>query len=88
MTKQELNRDVKRLFKNYYEASKVNPSNEYWEWIEKTVKPELKRLYYADTNFSALTLTSLKMMLRLNVSLRVIPFHHFGLSIDTDLTKW
>ncbi len=80
----KLNRDIKHLFKNYYSANKNDPTKEYWDWIEATVKPELKRLYYANTDFSLLSVNSLKMLIRLNLSLRVIPFHHFGLSIETN----
>jgi len=35
-------------------------------------------LYYADRNFDVLNVTTLKMMISLNNSLRVVAFHVFG----------
>lgn len=85
MTKQELNRDIKRLWKQYnqYKAKNgSNATNEYFAYIDENIKPELKRLYYADTSMKSLNADSLRYLIRLNLSLIVIPFHHFGLSID------
>lgn len=70
MTKQELNRDVKRL------------ANKHIEMQEQDVIKEFKRLYYADSNFEYMNLNSLKMMLRLNLRYRVIALHIFGININ------
>ena len=70
MTKQELNRDVKRL------------ANKHIEMQEQDVIKEFKRLYYADSNFECMNLNSVKMMLRLNLRYRVIALHIFGININ------
>lgn len=70
MTKQELNRDVKRL------------ANKHIEMQEQDVIKEFKRLYYADSNFEYMNLNSVKMMLRLNLRYRVIALHFFGININ------
>jgi len=82
MTTKELNRDIKRLYKNYMAKRQGEATDQYYKWVESEVKPELKRLYYADNTFNSLNADSLKMLLRLNLCLRVIPFHQFGLFID------
>jgi len=81
MTTQELNRDIKRLFNKYKTNSGGQATNEYFDWLEKEIKPELKRLYNADNTFNSLTADNIKRLIRLNLSLRVIPFHQFGLFI-------
>lgn len=70
MTKQELNRDVKRL------------ANKHTNMNEADLNKEFKRLYYADSNFEYMNLNSLKMMLRLNLRYRFVPLHQFGLMIN------
>lgn len=82
MTKQELNRDIKRLFNKYAAKRGGEATNEYFKWVDDEIKPELKRLYYADTSLKSLTADNLRRLLRLNLSLRVIEFHNFGLHID------
>jgi len=82
MTAQELNRDVKRLWNQYKANCGGDATDEHFKWIETAVKPEIKRLYYADTTLNSLNANSLKMLLRLNLLFRVIPFHHFGLYIN------
>lgn len=82
MTKNDLNRDIKRLFNQYKANSGGEATSEYFKWIDTVVKPELKRLYHADTTLNSLNATSLKMLIRLNLLLRVIPFHQFGLYIN------
>ena len=84
MTNQELNRDIKRLYKAYKSKVSENTSNwthEDWrkyENQENAFKKEFQRLYYADRNFDVLNATTLKMMISLNNSLRVVAFHVFG----------
>lgn len=82
MTKQELNRDVKRLFNRYKANSGGEATDQYFDWLEKEVKPELRRLYDADNTFNSLTADNIKRIIRLNLLLRVIPFHQFGLYIN------
>lgn len=85
MTNQELNRDIKRLFVKYTNSRKSedtsNWSQKDWDNYEKQeleFKTEFKRLYYADSNFTALNKNSLLMMLSMNNTLRAITFHVFG----------
>ena len=45
---------------------------------------EFKRLYFADKEFEAMNKESIKIMFRLNLRYRIIPFHAFGLFINID----
>ncbi len=81
MTKQELNRDIKRLSSEIYRLS-FGDNTDYFSYIENEGKKEFTRLYYANKDFSGLNLQSIKIMLRLNVKHRFIPFHQFGLFIE------
>ena len=81
MTKQELNRDIKRLANEIYRMS-FEPQKKYFEYLEKTAAKEYKRLYNADSNFEYMNLLSVKIMLRLNVSHKFVPLHNFGLHIE------
>jgi len=75
MTKQELNRDCKRLIKDYLKAVK---SANYYEILESTILPEFKRIYGADPEAEYLSFDNFKALLRLNLILRVFPLHSFG----------
>lgn len=84
MTKQELNAAVKRVANKYKnnspkEGEDLDP---YFKWVENEIKPEVLRLYRADTTLQSLTADNLRRLLRLNVLLRVIPFHQFGLHVE------
>lgn len=81
MTKQELNRDIKRLHKAIANKSS-NPDGEYYKYIETTAKNEFTRLYHAADNFEALTKQSILIMFRLNLRHRFVAFHNFGLTIN------
>ena len=74
MTKQELNRDIKRLLKMEATDKDGNLSKEF--------KAEYTRLFYADNEFEWTSAKSIKIMLRLNVKHRIIPLHRFGLMIE------
>jgi hypothetical protein len=79
------NRDIKIMVKKYLSLkNSTNDLTEYFNRIESEIKPEYKRLYNADSNFQYATLTSIKMMIRLNLSLRIIPFHQFAINIDLE----
>jgi hypothetical protein len=82
MTKQELNRDVKRLLKKAKAITKGLQNSEYYDAIEKEVKPEFFRLYRADTKFEYMNKESILIMLRLNLRHRFEPLHMFGIYID------
>ena len=81
MTKQELNRDIKRLANEIYRMS-FEPQKEYFEYLDKIASKEFKRLYCADSSMEYMNLLSVKIMLRLNVSHKFIPLHNFGLHIE------
>jgi len=82
MTKQELNRDIKRLAKELYGARFLKGDEDYHNYIENIAKPEFMRLYSADVTFEYMNLNSVKLMLRLNINHQFIAFHRFGLMID------
>lgn len=81
MTKQELNRDVKRLLKQFNEAKKLS-NNLYFEAIEKTIKPEFLRLYGADKDITYMNFESFKILYRMNLTLRFIPLHQFAIQLE------
>lgn len=85
MTKQQLNAAVKKLT-NDYKAHAATAKDKipagYFEHIDNVIKPEFKRLYGADNSLKSFTADNLRRMIRLNVKLRAIPFHQFGLMID------
>lgn len=72
MTAKELNRDIKRLAKDFNTDKAQLPE------FEK----EFKRLYWADDKFEYANLFSLKAMLRINSRHRFIALHQFGLNIN------
>lgn len=79
MTKQELNRDIKRLF-NKIQSLQLNyqyDPNTYINFIEGEGKKEYLRLYYADRTTEYLTKNSLVTMMTLNRSHRFVQFHVF-----------
>lgn len=85
MTNQELNRDIKRLSADYKALGiKYNnsPDPAYYDTVEKKIKPEFKRLYGADDSMSAMNVQSIRIMIRLNILLRIVPFHSFGININ------
>lgn len=74
MTNQELNRDIKRLGKQF--------DTEKTEKQLQDFEKEFKRLYYADNSFKALNKDSILIMLRTNLRYRFIALHSFGLNIE------
>lgn len=72
MTKAELNRDIKKLYKNSTSRN-INLDD-----FEK----EYKRLYYADEMAKDLTFLSLKIMMDLNRKYHIIPPNQFYIYID------
>ena len=74
MTNQELNRDIKRLFKNHFESKENGLTEEGTK--------EFIRLYHADSSFESLTANNIKRLLRFNLRHRLIQLHSFGLMID------
>ena len=83
MTKQELNRDIKRLWKKYKSCKGGNTTN--WtnaDWNTHTVQQreisaEVKRLYYADPSFESLTKQSILYLMAVNSTIRAIEPHRF-----------
>lgn len=91
MTKQELNRDIKRLEKAIFKKSqiidKTGSNDEYFKFISEVATPEFTRLFRADDEMEAMTKESIKIMLRLNLRHRFVPFHCFGICIDLPSEK-
>lgn len=82
MTKKELNRDVKKLYNTYKSFSNLNNAEAFFKWREEIGDKELIRLYHADTSLQSLTADNLRKLLRLNLSMRVIALHMFGINIE------
>jgi len=72
MTTQELNRDIKRLAKQF------NTDKEHTEEFKK----EFLRLYHADNNFQYSNKDSVLTLLRINLRHRFIALHSFGININ------
>lgn len=84
MTKNELNRDVKRLYKQWNDFRVFSNTNEYKEWMDKVFKHEYRRLYMADTTLKYITKDNLLRMVKMNQHSQVIPPENFGLFIEIE----
>ena len=71
MTIKEHNQQIRAAYKKFELAEN-----------KSELSSELNRLYNADTSGSGLTLQTLKMMIRMNHSLRVVPLHSFYISMN------
>lgn len=81
MEKHELNRDIKRLAGNldrFSAEAKRTGNNDIYFSREPALKKEYERLYGADDDFEYMNKTSILLMIRMNLRLRVIPLHQFG----------
>jgi len=81
MTKQELNRDIKRLKSEIYRMS-FDDQKSYFDYIDNQAKKEFTRLFWADKEFEYMNRTSILIMLRLNIRFRIIALQTFGLNIE------
>jgi hypothetical protein len=84
MTKQELNRDIKRLFRNWRIASDGIATEEYFSEVEPKMKKEFQRLYFADSEFKYISRDNILRLVILNRRHRVIPFHQFATQVNED----
>lgn len=86
MTNQELNRDVKRMLSKMKKRNILDKDlkdlETWFSFIEHEIRPEFKRLYFADQKFEIMNKSSILIMFRLNLKYRFIPFHAFGLEIE------
>ncbi len=82
MTTQEYNRDVKRLLKKWLEYKDERDIDSYLRLKEKELKPEFMRLYQADKEFIFAKAESIRILLRMNLDLRFVPLHMFGVWIE------
>ena len=80
MTKQELNKDIKRLGAEIYRMS-FEDQDKYFEYLDKEARKEFTRLFHADQGFEYMNLNSVKLMLRLNLKYRFVALNAFGLMI-------
>ena len=86
METKELNSAINKLKNDYLKlANDTNLFNTddklYYKKMDEIGK-ELKRLYYADDNFQYCTKKSILILFRLNLRLRVIALHQFGINIE------
>jgi len=77
MTKAELNRDIKRLFKIYTIHCATDDANTFFSWVERYGKKEFMRLYDADKELTLLNKNSILMLMKMNRHLTIIPLHLF-----------
>lgn len=87
MTPQELNRDIKKLYKNYVKAEKEMSNGAFFKYVEDSIKHEWARLYDADTGLDYMNVESIKILLVLNRKLRIMPPKNFGLYINESKLK-
>lgn len=81
MTNKELNRDIKRLYKNV-QLAKKKTSEEYFNLIENDYRKEFIRLYGADNRAEILTKDSLLKMYRLNLSYQYVELYRFYINAE------
>lgn len=82
MTAREYNRDVKRLWKKWMEYKDEQDVDTYQRIKEQELKPEFIRLYNADSEFLYAKAESIRILLRMNLALRFVPLHTFGIFIN------
>jgi hypothetical protein len=80
MTIQELKRDIVRLNKSYI---KLRNSSRYFDELPD-IEKELKRLYHANDNFEGLAAKHILILWRINLVLRVISLHSFGINVNIE----
>lgn len=87
MTKQELNRDIKRLWKAYINLDITKES--YYSKRDK-LGEEFKRLYNADKTFEYMNKESILVMYNLNLKCRWVQLHMMGINADDNptLKQW
>lgn len=76
-----INKDIKRLYNDFYRLSFDDLEN-YNSFIANEGKQQFKILYYSDLDFKYMNKESALIMLRLNLRHRFIPLHLFGIYID------
>lgn len=82
MTKNELNRDIKRLYAKISRLSNGNNNDAYYHYLQNQGQKEFERLYWASDDFSLLTKQSILILLVLNRRHRFMAFHNFGNKIE------
>ena len=81
MTKQELNRDIKRLRRKYLKLT-YDDSWFHHQDITNKIEPEFKRLYRADSNAEYMNQASFRFMYRVNLIHKFVPLHMFMIQMD------
>ena len=81
MTKQELNRDIKRLRRKYLKLT-YDDSWFHCQDIANKIEPEFKRLYRADSNAEYMNQASFRFMYRVNLIHKFVPLHMFMIQMD------
>ena len=82
MTKQELNRDIKRLRTTYLKAVAAANWDDNYQRVVDEIKPEFLRLYRADQNAEYMNYASFWFMYRLNLIHRLVDLHLFMIQMD------
>jgi hypothetical protein len=82
MTKQELNRDIKRLRSTYLKAVAAANWDDNYQRVVDEIKPEFLRLYRADQNAEYMNYASFRFMYRLNLIHRFVDLHLFMIQMD------
>ena len=75
MTSAELNRDIKRFYKNYSIHLEIDSSDTFFDWVERYGRKEFKRLYDGDKELKYMNKKSIMMMMKINRHLLIIPLH-------------
>ena len=75
MTKKDLNLKVSRLYRVYSKAESIED--------RESLKKEFVKLYRVDKSFEYINHKNLLRMLEMNLRLLAVPFHQFGLFIDS-----
>ena len=81
MTRQELNRDIKRLRSSYLKLKPIY-ADSYYQSITDKIEPEFKRLYRIDSNAEYMNQASFRFMYRVNLIHKFVPLHMFMIQMD------
>jgi len=76
MTAKELNRDCKKLIASFNRGEAYGAN-------EAKFNSEFMRIYGADSGFRYLTAHNALCLMRINLSLRIVPLHQFGINFET-----
>jgi hypothetical protein len=84
MTNAELNRDIKRFFKNYSIHLEADGSDTFFSWVDRYGRKEFLRLYGADKELILMNKKSILMLMKINRHLLIVPLHMMFINAEIE----